>query len=69
MVRPAMAKKLLREAFDLWGHSLGFIVATVPDDFDMAKAPIPSSAPRELFQSSTDAMRALDIRPPTRPPG
>ena len=62
-----MPKQLVREAYDIWGQSLGFVVATVPDHFDMAKAPVPADAPRLLFSKAEDAMRALGIPPPERP--
>jgi hypothetical protein len=59
-----LTKKLVREAYDIWGQSMGFVVATVPDDFDLTRAPLPQDAPRELFSTSRDAMRAIGINPP-----
>ena len=63
-----MAKSVVREAYDIWGQSLGFVLATVPDDFDIAKGPIPKDAPKQFFAAAQDVMRAAGIRPPEAPP-
>jgi len=55
-----MPKQVLREAYDIWEKSLGWVLATVSDDFDVAKGPIPADAPKQFFPTNQDAMRTLE---------
>jgi hypothetical protein len=62
-----MAKQLVREAYDIWGQSLGYVLAVVPDDFEMTKAAVPQDAPKQFFGTSRELMRAVGLKPPDRP--
>jgi hypothetical protein len=63
-----MTKRILREVYDIWGYSLGWVMATVPADFqDGVNRPLPPRAPKQYFATSAEAQeegRRLMSEPP-----
>ena len=54
-----MPRKILREAYDIWGNSLGFVLFAVPDDFKERDAPPPPQASNQYFATSKEAMNEI----------
>jgi hypothetical protein len=55
-----MPKRLAREVYDIWGNSLGWILATVPTGFrDGSHTALPAPAPKQYFATFVELQAEL----------